>query len=643
MIKYLLGIFLFCSIYAVVGSPRVPSKMSFADIQLTLTDAARRDIQKDVDALHRSQTYLKRKVDKIDLYFPIIERVFREEGLPDDFKYLVVQESALISDAVSSSNAVGFWQFKKASAEEVGLRVDKTIDERMHITASSHGAARYLKKNNFFFDNWIYALLAYNTGPGGAERHINKKYLGKKKMEISKQTHWYVKKFLAHKIAFEGEIGKSFDPSFRLYEYAETPNKSLKEISDHFEIDEQMVKDYNKWLRKGRIPTDKLYLALLPVSNNNLVAMNLLNGKANVEIAEAAKPKIVFKNEYKPIDDFDFESNLEFPRVTKSLGTKMKINGIAGFIALDTDDINTVAVGHGISVKKFLKYNDMTSDDKIEPGQVYYLKAKKSKAKIHYHIVSPGENAWSISQKYGIKVDKLLAKNRIRKEKELNAGMVVWLRFIRPEDVPVAYREPDASNVVIKSIPNDIDYPIRQYPPVSEYAKAGDGNTVDGQSGTTDTESEYMFEQVDEETSYIGENSYVNLSQKKETGASNNIPVENKEFFYHTVKQGETLFSISRLYEVSIGEIRQWNQFDNLDVIAIDQKILILAGNEPTQNEPQIANRSYEYETYQVQGDDTLYGIAREHNISIKELMDINKKKDFIVKEGEVLRIKEIK
>ena len=71
---------------------------------------------------------------------------------------------------------VGFWQFKEGTAREVGLTVDRNIDERMNITASSHAAAKYLKKNNFFFDNWIYALLAYNTGPGGAEQHVEKRY-----------------------------------------------------------------------------------------------------------------------------------------------------------------------------------------------------------------------------------------------------------------------------------------------------------------------------------------------------------------------------------------------------------------------------------------------------------------------------------
>ena len=87
------------------------------------------------------------------LYFPIIENIFKEEGVPDDFKYLSLQESGLISDAVSTSNAVGFWQFKDFTAREVGLRVDKQIDERKNIVSSTRGAAVYLKRNNFLMNN----------------------------------------------------------------------------------------------------------------------------------------------------------------------------------------------------------------------------------------------------------------------------------------------------------------------------------------------------------------------------------------------------------------------------------------------------------------------------------------------------------
>ncbi|MCK5367008.1 MAG: LysM peptidoglycan-binding domain-containing protein, partial [Cyclobacteriaceae bacterium] len=171
------------------------------------------------------------------------------------------------------------------------------------------------------------------------------------------------------------------------------------------------------------------------------------------------KSKMVFQSVYKPISDFNFNENQDYPKINNSTSTNVKINGIPGFIASSSEDLNFVLAEYGISKSKFYKYNDMTSADKINGGYVYYLKAKKSKAKIHYHVVIPGENAWSISQKYGVKLKKLLSKNRMKVEKDLSPGMVMWLRFIRPASVPVEYKKTDAKNVIIKSIPNETEHP----------------------------------------------------------------------------------------------------------------------------------------------------------------------------------------
>jgi len=648
MLKYFISLSLVFFSLISNGNPRVPSSMEFAGIKLSISEAARKQIQTDVDALHRNQTYLKRKIDKVNLYFPIIERVFNTENLPEDFKYLAIQESALIPDAVSSSNAVGFWQFKEVSAKEVGLRVDRYIDERMHITASSRAAAKYLKKNNFFFDNWVYALLAYNTGPGGAEQHIEKKYLGAKKMEINKRTHWYVKKFLAHKIAFENEIHKNYSQTMQLYEYDKTQNKSLKEISDYFEIDPQAVENYNKWLRRGRIPTDKTYLAIIPVSADNLVAQNLFGTDIENKNIPKPKSKIVLQSTYKPISEFDFQRNQDFPSVNNNSPTKVKINGIPGFIALAIDDINSISVGHAISVDKFLKYNDMTSSDQIVEGQVYYLKSKKSKAKIHYHVVLPGENAWSISQKYGIKINKLLAKNRMREEKDLSPGMVMWLRFIRPRDVPVEYKKTNAHNVVIKSIPNEIEYPQEPLPPINEI----ESNSILEDSVEDVDNTDFLFEEISEDTDYINENSFVDLNNV-DTQETKNSTVEvetsndeknvKKEELYHIVKSGETLFSISRAYGITIGQLRQWNLIDDLDVLSVGQRLLIKNTSTPINHTNINKATSEQFVTYKVKENDTLYGIAREYNVSIKDLMEINDKDDFAIRLGEVIKIRLIK
>ena len=161
---------------------QVPHKMQFAGMTLTIRDDARREIQKDVNALTQSPRHHNIKVERAKTYFPIIEKVFQEERVPDDFKYLVLQESALIADAVSVSNAVGFWQFKDFTAVEMGLRVDKEIDERLNIVSSSRAAARYIKKNNFYFNNWIFALQAYQMGAGGAMRSLPKDMSGARHM-----------------------------------------------------------------------------------------------------------------------------------------------------------------------------------------------------------------------------------------------------------------------------------------------------------------------------------------------------------------------------------------------------------------------------------------------------------------------------
>ena len=651
MLKYILFLSLFYIALSTQGSPKVPSNYEFAGIKLTVSEGARKQIQADVDALHRSQTYLQRKVDKIDLYFPIIERVFREENLPDDFKYLTIQESALVSDAVSSSNAVGFWQFKEASAIEVGLRVDKYIDERMHITASSHAAAKYIKKNNFFFDNWVYALLAYNTGPTGAEKHIDKKYLGKKKMEITKRTHWYVKKFLAYKIAFENEIHKNYAPSLRLYEYENTQGKSLKDLSDFFEIDHQTIVTYNKWLQKGKIPADKTYLAIIPVTTRDLVAQNLLNPEVENTIVRGAKSNMAIQSTYKPISDFDFNKNKGFPKINESRSSsKVKINGIPGFIASSGDDISSVISEYSISENKFLKYNELTASDKINIGQVYYLRAKKSKAKIHYHIVIPGENAWSISQKYGIKIKKLLTKNRMREEKDLSPGMVMWLRFIRPADVPVEYKETDLQNVIVKSIPNEIEYPQPNLPPIDSNKAFDNPEANQKEQNMIREESDFLFEEINDDTEFINENSYVDLENEVEkiiedtteiNGYGERKNVKKKEL-YHIVKSSETLFSISKTYEVSIGELRQWNDIDDLDILNIGQRLLIkidLKGNGANRNQ----YSSDQFKTHTVKQDDTLYSIARQYDISIKELMELNHKENFTISKGDQLKIKVIK
>src|SRR5690606_33195393 len=199
--------------------PQVPAELEFADQIVRLNPQARREIQLDVDAQYRNPSYFKTKQDRVNLYMPIIERELKKSGVPEDLKYLVIQESGLIGDAVSTSNAVGFWQFKQGTAEEVFLRVDGQIDERKNIVSSTKGAALYLKKHQSHLDNWACALVSYQMGLGGARNYFKDRYRGQRVMDIDRNSHWYLKKFLAHKVAFEGQLGKLVSNGDYLHEY----------------------------------------------------------------------------------------------------------------------------------------------------------------------------------------------------------------------------------------------------------------------------------------------------------------------------------------------------------------------------------------------------------------------------------------
>ncbi|MGB3465069.1 MAG: transglycosylase SLT domain-containing protein, partial [Cyclobacteriaceae bacterium] len=426
--------------------PQVPSQMEFAGMKLKITDAARAEMQKHVNSLRASDKYFKIKLDRVNLFFPIIERVFREENLPDDFKYLVIQESALIGDAVSSANAVGFWQFKDFTGREVGLRIDNQIDERMNIVAATRGAAKYMKTNNFYYNNWIYALMAYNTGRGGARKYVKEELYGVSKMTIDKKTHWYVKTFLAHKIAFENEIGGQHREGLVLQEYTKGAGENLSKIAARFEIEKELLSYYNKWLKRGAVPADKVYPVLLPVKGKiperKLVAKkdgpqkNTAPEKSSVDIStEVGKKYATYLKE-----------GLRYASVVY-----VKTNGIDGVLSKSGDDVKSMAEKSELTVGKFMKYNDLEIDDKIKPGIIYYTRKKKNKSAIRFHVLKPGESIWMVSQMYGVRLSKLRKYNHL-KTGEPKEGRVLWLGKKMPKDMEPAYM-----TVKPELIPGDID------------------------------------------------------------------------------------------------------------------------------------------------------------------------------------------
>ncbi len=658
---YFLVLFFLSAFTAFSQGPEVPAVMDFAGMKLHINSAARRQIQTDVDNLRRSETYFRKKVQKVDAYFPIIERVFKEEKLPDDFKYLVIQESALVSDAVSSSNAVGFWQFKKETGLEMGLRIDNMVDERLNIVASSRAAAGYMKKNNFYFDNWIYALLAYNTGRGGAAKHVKEKDFGKKNMDITASTHWYVKKFLAHKVAFENELRKTNNLPFFLFEYTDGEGKDLKDISREFDVDYDLLAEYNKCYKKNKIPTDKNYTVIVPIGfeRKDLIAQNkseVVVSEEKLEKKEEKAPNSIFSTAtaHSNVKTFYTEDDM-FPAIKYSGSEIVKVNGKKGVIAKSGDNFDRMAVKGGISLDKFLNVNDLTSYDKTTVGTAYYFQKKRNKARTHYHTLKPGQTLWDVSQKYGIKLKKLMSKNRLEHESQAKPGLVLWLRYIRPGSIPPEYRSvkqyqlqeqpiaekkkaetPNVHTVVVekeidkKSKENQIEWMDQDSPEISESDKTNHIEVFG------DSENDRMNRKQ-----VLANQSFENEEEK----SNENIEYRIKN---HLVQKGDTYFSISKTYGVDIVDLLKWNDLTINQVLSVGQnlviKLPIYEGNSTIQD-PAMTNSQLQARLdqqiiiHKVSDKDTLYGIAKKYQVTIKEIMEWNNMEDFVIKQDEELKI----
>ena len=607
--RYLQVVLLAIPLYTFGQSPQVPHKLEFAGMTLTICDDARREIQQDVDALTRSPRHFKIKVERARTYFPIIEKVFAEERLPDDFKYLVLQESALIPDAVSVSQAVGFWQFKDFTAVEMGLRVDREVDERMNIVSSSRAAARYMKKNNFYFNNWLHALQAYQMGAGGAMKAIKDDKAGAKHMEITGKTYWYVKKYLAHKIAFQdavndpGEVTVATLPS--------GGHGSLKDLAKDVSMTEEELLAYNKWVRKDGIPGDKEYAILVPV--NNTTRDYLIAARATTrEAAALASNKTPDKD---PVP------------ATAERTASTRINGVPAMAARAGETPVAFAKRAGVEVKTFLKYNDLNSRQKLVAGKYYFTSKKRNRAAKDYHKLAEGESLWEVSQQYGIRLTKLLRFNRLKDDSRPGAGTMLYLSSKKPKGGS------------IKTAPED----VLEVDKNSLFAWSADPS-----SGVATSEPEKISVRTDEPVQNTGSDKAVpdaNIPtvQPAEDASPQVIEPENRsaqvpDAREHEVLPGETLYGISREYDVAVMDIARWNNVDMNVGIKPGQVLKLQGESEETEMAPSTVTSASQI-VHEVRASDTLYSVARKYGVSIKELMEWNEKSDFNIHVGEKLKV----
>lgn len=206
--------------------------------------------------------------------FPIIEPILKQNGIPDDFKYLAVIESALVN-AVSPAGARGVWQFMPETAREKGMEVTESVDERYHLEKSTEAACKYLIAAKAKFGSWTLAAASYNGGMAGIQKQIElQKVTNYYDLLLVEETSRYVFRILALKEIMQNPKNYGFEittndlynplPSQKI-EIDSTIN-DLPRFALSKGVNYKILKLYNPWLRDKKLLNlaKKKYIIELP-------------------------------------------------------------------------------------------------------------------------------------------------------------------------------------------------------------------------------------------------------------------------------------------------------------------------------------------------------------------------------------------
>ncbi|MGB1042465.1 MAG: lytic transglycosylase domain-containing protein [Tenacibaculum sp.] len=259
-----------------IKAVKLPENLNLAGEHVPIE---REDIRERMDRELLVNTYWQSNalllVKRSHKYFPVLEPLLKKHGLPDDFKFLALAESAFI-DETSNVGAAGMWHFMKRTGREYGLEINDNVDERYDIEKSTKVAAEYLKKSKKKLGSWTLAAAAYNAGNYGVAKRLKTQQVNSYyDVKLPNETERYVFRILALKeiitnptaygLEFDQEDLYTLTPTYTVK--VDTAITNIARFAKNYGITYKELKLHNSWLRENKLnnKSKKEYTIKIPV------------------------------------------------------------------------------------------------------------------------------------------------------------------------------------------------------------------------------------------------------------------------------------------------------------------------------------------------------------------------------------------
>jgi membrane-bound lytic murein transglycosylase D len=466
----------------------------------------------DFEMNNRIQWWIKRftgpdkknfraELANFDTVRPTMEKIFASYGIPKDMVYLCMIESGGRPNAISPAGATGYWQFTADTARNYKLTVNSWLDERRDMIKSTHAAARYLKSLFAIFNDWLLAGAAYNAGEGNLYRIM------KDHPEIN--TYW--------------------------------------DISHHMPIKHETL-DY--------IP--KLIATIVLAKNRAYYGLDEADRKSSVAYETVRVPSFTYLDE---ISDLLGVPSKQICLLNADLVRKCTPPSENGHVL-------KVPQGMADTVAEYIKkVGNRKSREAVKAKAKKIEKERESVAdsdqdttgdnvETIVHTVRKGETLYRIAKENSLTVQSLREANNLSE----GEGIVIGQELIIPGEA----KQGEAGKET-KETPKEAKEDKPEKSLKGRTHVVAKGETLGAISRRYGTTVEGILEANDlKSPKSIQPKMVLNIPSRKQDSSSGEMPSRNQDAspreIQYKVKKGDTIWSISRHFDVSTKDVIKWNK-----------------------------------------------------------------------------------
>ncbi|RSK46200.1 LysM peptidoglycan-binding domain-containing protein [Hymenobacter perfusus] len=544
----------------------------------------------------RQRGYTQRVLERENLYFPLFEKYLAKYNLPTDLKYLAVVESALIPTAKSRVGATGLWQFMGPTANDLRLRRDDWVDERMDPEKATEAACKHLRYLYGVFHDWEMVLAAYNWGAGNMQkvvRRTGKKTYWEVHPNLPAETRNYVPTFTAIMYAMKyAKEHQLHDPALN-YQYAE-PMDTLQLGGRAFDF---------KRLARACGYSDSLALLRM---NPELRKPWLPTGYRSytVQFPAAARPMLTV---------VDRETLFDYCRPPAELPAPLPLRSVllAGVEPFPTR--------------------------RLAEGAAHPATREAPRFRRVRHTVKRGETVASVAERYDVSPAQVRRWNELGKSSSLGSRRQLIVFLPLPPATP-----PPASTELAAAAPNRRIAPATVRPAAAKTAPEAE-DSADAPRAVTAAASV----QRPVRTRTVAQQ----VSVPSVAEADDSVPAT------YVVRQGDFLEKVARTHGLTIAQLKAWNRLKG-ETLVPGQKLNLKATTE-TIADLTAATREVAAtapaapkarpallvpplpEVHLVEPGDTLYNISRRYQgLTVEKLRELNHLQSDEVKPGQKLIVR---